>query len=52
MNVTTIPTTTSHGMRRLVLGSVSTKILHSGHTPVLVVPAARDNRVAPKTESQ
>ncbi len=26
------------GMRRVFLGSVSTKILHSGHTPLLVVP--------------
>jgi nucleotide-binding universal stress UspA family protein len=26
-------------VRRLLLGSVSTKLLHSGHTPLLIVPA-------------
>jgi nucleotide-binding universal stress UspA family protein len=29
------------GVRRLVLGSVSTKILHSGHSPLLVIPENR-----------
>ena len=38
------------GVRRLFLGSVSTKILHSGHTPVLVVPSADAGATA--TESR
>jgi nucleotide-binding universal stress UspA family protein len=29
------------GVRRIVLGSVSTKILHSGHSPLLVIPQDR-----------
>jgi len=28
--------------RRLLLGSVSTKLIHSGHSPLLVVPASRE----------
>ena len=31
------------GVRRFFLGSVSTKILHSGHTPLLVVPSVVDS---------
>jgi nucleotide-binding universal stress UspA family protein len=31
-------------VQRLLLGSVSTRILHAGHTPLLVVPDHRDER--------
>jgi nucleotide-binding universal stress UspA family protein len=41
-NLVVVGTRGLGGMRRLFLGSVSTKILHSGHTPVLVVPAPHD----------
>jgi nucleotide-binding universal stress UspA family protein len=37
-NLVVVGTRGLGGVRRLVLGSVSTKILHSGHSPLLVIP--------------
>ncbi len=51
-NLVVVGTRGLGGVRRLFLGSVSTKIVHSGHTPVLVVPAAHDDRLGTTMESR
>jgi nucleotide-binding universal stress UspA family protein len=35
-------------VRRFLLGSVSTKLLHSGHSPLLVVPASPETQPEPR----